>query len=86
MMRQSLSFVISAAVLMSVAAMPALAQDTGGDSNTMRGLLRQGFEIKAMAPNGAQYVVLLQKDTSAYACEFVTVTNSRCRAINQEAQ
>lgn len=86
MMRQLLSFVLGAAMLLPVAAMLALAQDSGGDSNTMRGLLRQGFEIKAMAPNGAQYVVLLQKDTSAYACEFVTVTNSRCRAINQEAQ
>lgn len=86
MMRQSLGIVLGTAVLASVAVMPAVAQDSGGDSNTMRGLLRQGFEIKAMAPNGAQYVVLLQKDTSAYACEFVTVTNSRCRAINQEAQ
>lgn len=63
-----------------------MAQDSGGDSSTMRGLLRQGFEIKAMAPNGAQYVVLLQKDEAAYACEFVTVTSSRCRAINNEAQ
>lgn len=85
MIRQTLGFVLGAATLLLPVSVP-MAQDSGGDSNTMRGLLRQGYEIKAMAPNGAQYVVLMQKDTSAYACEFVTVTNSRCRAINQEAQ
>lgn len=85
MIRQTLGFVLGAATLLLPVSV-SMAQDSGGDSNTMRGLLRQGYEIKAMAPNGAQYVVLMQKDTSAYACEFVTVTNSRCRAINQEAQ
>ncbi|MCR9134894.1 MAG: hypothetical protein NXI27_02805 [Alphaproteobacteria bacterium] len=86
MMKKMLGGVLGAVLALPLTALPIMAQDSGGDSNTMRGLLRQGFEIKAMAPNGAQYVVLLQKDTAAYACEFVTVTNSRCRAINQEAQ
>lgn len=86
MMKKMLGGVFGAVLVLPLMVLPTTAQDGGGDSNTMRGLLRQGFEIKAMAPNGAQYVVLLQKDTAAYACEFVTVSNSRCRAINQEAQ
>ncbi|MDA4846808.1 hypothetical protein [Hoeflea poritis] len=68
------------------AAQVAAAQSSGSADATMQALLRDGFEIKAMAPNGSQYVVLLQKDKAAYACEFVTVTNSRCRAINSESE
>ena len=62
------------------------AQSSGSSGTDMKSLLRNGYEIKAMAPNGSQYVVLLQRDKAAYACEFVTVTNSRCRAINSESE
>lgn len=62
------------------------AQSSGSSGTDMKSLLRDGYEIKAMAPNGSQYVVLLQRDKEAYACEFVTVTNSRCRAINSESE
>ncbi len=65
---------------------PALAQSSGGEGVSMQTLLKRGYEIKAAAPNGAQYVVFLQKGNSAYACEFVTITNSRCGSINKEAQ
>ncbi|MEM9106151.1 MAG: hypothetical protein AAGC96_10905 [Pseudomonadota bacterium] len=53
-----------------------------GSSESMQALLRDGFEIKAAAPNGKSFVVFLQKGEKAYACEFVTVTNSRCGEIN----
>ncbi|WP_136657015.1 hypothetical protein [Nitratireductor sp. XY-223] len=52
----------------------AAAQSSGGADSTMQALLQDGYEIRAMAPNGSQYVVLLQKGKAAYACEFVTVT------------
>ncbi|MCL6706680.1 hypothetical protein M8R20_06680 [Pseudomonas sp. R2.Fl] len=69
-----------------LAASAALAQSEGGSSlstsATMADLLADGYEIKAAAPNGSKFVVFLQKDKSAYACEFASVTNSRCRTIN----
>ena len=72
----------------SLLAYPAmgLAQSSGGsDSVSMQSLLKRGFEIRAAAPNGSKYVVFLQKDQAAYACEFVTLKVSRCGSINNEA-
>ena len=60
----------------------ANAQTATGSSKSIEALLKDGFEIKAAAPNGKTFVVFLQKGEEAYACEFVTVTNSRCGAIN----
>ncbi|KQY19220.1 hypothetical protein ASD32_07655 [Rhizobium sp. Root483D2] len=75
-----------------LAGAPAFAQETApaaGDpamSNSsgsgMGRLLSQGYEIRAAVPNGTRYIVFLQKDQSAYACEFVTLTTSRCGSIN----
>ena len=48
----------------------------------MKDLLAQGYEIKAAVPNGDKFVIFMQKDQSAYACEFVSVTNTKCGAIN----
>lgn len=62
--------------------MQAAQAQTTGSSKSMQSLLKDGFEIKAAAPNGKTFVVFLQKDEKAYACEFVTVTNSRCGEIN----
>ena len=67
-------------------AVQSMAQSSGGDSVFMKTLLKRGYEIKAAAPNGAQYAVFTQKGNLAYACEFVTITNSRCGSINKEAQ
>ncbi|WEZ83791.1 hypothetical protein P6U16_03115 [Rhizobium sp. 32-5/1] len=72
---------------------PALAQEnddatasqdttTSGSGGSIGSLLSQGYEIKAAVPNGARYIVFLQKDKSAFACEFVTLTKSRCGSIN----
>ena len=61
--------------------------DSGATSAGMRGgsmadLVAKGYEIKAAVANGTRYIVFLQKDQSAYACEFVSVTKSRCGSIN----
>lgn len=72
------------------AAGPAMAQvsfDEGGSfasedaSGSLAALVADGYEIKAAAPNGAKYVVFLQKDKKAYACEFVSLARSRCGEI-----
>ncbi|OCP16415.1 MULTISPECIES: hypothetical protein [unclassified Ensifer] len=68
----------------------ASAQDSvnsEASSAAMRGgsmadLVAKGYEIKAAVANGTRYIVFLQKDQSAYACEFVSVTKSRCGSIN----
>ncbi|MEK1931443.1 MAG: hypothetical protein AAAC47_17025 [Pararhizobium sp.] len=75
-----------------LAAAPAFAQETAPKSDDpglssssgsgMSRLLNQGYEIRAAVPNGTRYIVFLQKDQSAYACEFVSLTNSRCGSIN----
>ncbi len=58
---------------------PALSSSSG---TGMSKLLSQGYEIRAAVPNGKRYIVFLQKDQSAYACEFVSLTSSRCGSIN----
>ncbi|MBP1860887.1 hypothetical protein [Rhizobium herbae] len=74
-----------------LAAAPALAQQAAQPSEAMSSsdagsgmgkLLTQGYEIRAAVPNGTRYIVFLQKDQSAYACEFVSLTKSRCGSIN----
>ena len=51
-------------------------------STTMKDLLAQGYEIKSAVPNGQKFVIFMQKEQSAYACEFVSLTSSKCGAIN----
>ena len=73
-------------VAMLMSASSALAQDTGisttNASATMASLIAQGYEIKAAVPNGTKFIVFLQKDKSAYACEFSTLASSRCGSLN----
>jgi hypothetical protein len=46
-------------------------------------LLSKGYQIKAAVPNGGKFfVVFLQKDQSAYACEMKSLTSSQCGALN----
>ncbi|AQS62033.1 hypothetical protein AGRHK599_LOCUS936 [Rhizobium rhizogenes] len=70
---------------------PALAQTATGEggvslssggSSTIKQLLSSGYEIKASVPNGSKFIVFMQKDKAAYACEFVTVARSRCETLN----
>ena len=56
---------------------PPAAQTSMGD------LLSKGYQIKAAVPNGGKFfVVFLQKDQSAYACEMKSLTSSQCGALN----
>ncbi|ASY68422.1 MULTISPECIES: hypothetical protein [Sinorhizobium] len=78
------------AVLGFLALSPAAVaqEDVGSTSSSglhggsMATLLSKGYEIKAAVANGTRYIVFMQKDQSAYACEFVTLTKSRCGSIN----
>lgn len=59
-----------------------MSSASSGGVSTIRGLLSAGYEIKASVPNGKKFIVFLQKDKSAYACEFATVADSRCEPLN----
>jgi hypothetical protein len=74
----------TAIALLLVTAAGAQAQEAEGTaaSSTMGELVGQGYEIKAAAPNGSRYVVFMQKEKSAYACEFVNTAQTQCRQIN----
>ncbi|MFK0163941.1 hypothetical protein [Rhizobium sp. NPDC090279] len=54
---------------------------SGGDA-TVADLLSRGYQIKAAVPNGGKFVLFMQKDQSAYACEFSSLTNTRCGSLN----
>ncbi|OBZ96278.1 hypothetical protein ADU59_08005 [Pararhizobium polonicum] len=64
------------------AAQKSEAMGSADAGSSMGKLLSQGYEIRAAVPNGTRYIVFLQKDQSAYACEFVSLTKSRCGSIN----
>lgn len=53
-----------------------------GADSTMADLVSRGYEIKAAVPNGGKFVVFMQKDQSAYACEFSSLTDTRCGSLN----
>ena len=73
---------------LALASAASAQEDVGSESSAalrggaMSALLSKGYEIKAAVANGARYIVFLQKDQSAYACEFVSLTKSRCGSIN----
>ena len=71
-----------AAVILTAAAAHAQQAEEPVTSSTMGQLVGQGYEIKAAAPNGSRYVIFMQNDKSAYACEFVNTTTTQCRQIN----
>lgn len=79
-----------AAVIIALSSAASAQTVVGGNTgknaplppSTMKDLLAQGYEIKASVPNGGKFVIFMQKEQSAYACEFVSVTNSKCVAIS----
>ncbi|CCM75214.1 hypothetical protein [Rhizobium mesoamericanum] len=79
-------FVASGAFAQDVGGMgPKLGQDEvkpPAATASVRELLSKGYEIKAAVPNGGKFVVFLQKDQSAYACEMKSLTASQCGTIN----
>lgn len=74
------------AALICLGATQAVAQDNSAISSrgsvSMAKLLEDGYEIKSSSWTGSKLFVFLQKDNSAYACEFANVTNTRCGSIN----
>ncbi|WP_420409618.1 hypothetical protein [Hoeflea sp.] len=44
-------------------------------------LVAQGYEIKSVVLNNGKYIVFLQKERKAFACEFSRVNRSRCGEI-----
>lgn len=74
------------ATLISLGATQAGAQENGAitsrDTVSMSKLIQDGYEIKSSSWTGSKLFVFLQKDNSAYACEFANVTNTRCGSIN----
>ncbi|MDH4441875.1 MAG: hypothetical protein QE284_16005 [Rhizobium sp.] len=75
-----------AALLICLGATQAVAQDNSVVSTrgtvSMAQLIQDGYEIKSSSWTGSKLFVFLQKDNSAYACEFANVTNTRCGSIN----
>lgn len=55
------------------------ASASGG--GTISELVSRGYEIKTATQNGDRTIVFLQKDRSAYACEFVALAKTRCGPI-----
>ena len=75
-----------AAMLICLGAAQAVAQENSVVSSretvSMAKLIQDGYEIKSSSWTGSKLFVFLQKDKSAYACEFANVTNTRCGSIN----
>ncbi len=87
MMREAVAAVLLAIAPAALAQQDSGAPDTAGSAissgnRTMKDLLSEGYEIRSSVPNGTKFIVFMQKDKSAYACEFVSLTRSRCGAIN----
>ena len=74
------------AIVVCLSATQAVAQDktalTSRSSASMAKLIQDGYEIKSSSWTGSKLFVFVQKDNSAYACEFANVTNTRCGSIN----
>ncbi|NBB50099.1 hypothetical protein GVN24_17635 [Rhizobium sp. CRIBSB] len=74
------------ATLICLGATQVVAQENGAvssrESVSMSKLIQDGYEIKSSSWTGSKLFVFLQKDNSAYACEFANVTNTRCGSIN----
>ena len=75
-----------AALLICLGATQAVAQEnsvtSSRDGVSMANLIKDGYEIKSSSWTGSKLFVFVQKDNSAYACEFANVTNTRCGSIN----
>jgi hypothetical protein len=76
----------AAVALLTLIAAPSLAQEDQPRMTTSGGsmgqLISEGYEIKAAVPNGKRFVVFLQKDSTGYACEMMTLSRSVCGKID----
>lgn len=84
MLRLSFALLALVASTAFVHAQEAEVSGEGGASqSTMARLLADGFEIKGTAQASSRYIVFMQKEKTAYACQFVTVTTTRCGLITE---
>ncbi|SIP97270.1 hypothetical protein SAMN05880582_101223 [Rhizobium sp. RU20A] len=60
----------------------ASGESQGNTGMTVGVLVSEGYEIRAAVRHGDRTIVFLQKDKSAYACDFATLAQSRCGSIN----
>jgi hypothetical protein len=76
----------AAVILLLLLVSPALAQEEQpkmtSNGGSMGQLISEGYEIKAAVPNGKSFVVFLQKDSTAYACQVTNVSRSACQKID----
>ncbi|KAF5882826.1 hypothetical protein [Rhizobium sp. PEPV16] len=85
---------LAVAILLSASGVSAQESDSLGtplghkeetppaQQSSMGELLSKGYQIKAAISNGSKFVVFMQKDQSAYACEMQSLTASRCGTLN----
>ncbi|MBB3977927.1 hypothetical protein GGQ64_003141 [Rhizobium azooxidifex] len=84
MLRLSLALAALAASTAIVHAQTAdVTAGAGAAQSTMARLLADGYEIKGTAQASSRYIVFMQKEKTAYACQFVTVTTTRCGLITE---
>ncbi len=76
------AFLVATGPVFAQTAENGVSSQSSGGSSTVRELLTMGYEIKTSVPNGSKFIVFMQKDKAAYACEFVTVARSRCESLN----
>ncbi|WP_137153664.1 hypothetical protein [Rhizobium sp. FKL33] len=82
MIRLLASLLLVSAAASSLAAEGGIVADSEGAKTEIGKLIADGYEIKAAVPNGKRFVVFLQKDSTAYACEMSSLAQSQCGQIN----
>ncbi|MDH6268806.1 hypothetical protein M2360_004224 [Rhizobium sp. SG_E_25_P2] len=82
MIRILSAFLFVSAATSASAAEGGIVVDSDGAKTQIGQLIADGYEIKAAVPNGKRFVVFLQKDSTAYACEMSSLTQSQCGQIN----
>ncbi|MBB1247645.1 MULTISPECIES: hypothetical protein [unclassified Rhizobium] len=82
MIRLLSSLLLASAAAPVLAAEAGIVADSDGAKTQIGQLIADGYEIKAAVPNGKRFVVFLQKDSTAYACEMSSLTQSQCGQIN----
>lgn len=82
MFRLLSALVVLASAGAASAAEGDIVANSDGAKTEIGKLIADGYEIKAAVPNGKRFVVFLQKDSTAYACEMSSLAKSQCGQIN----
>jgi|OM-RGC.v1.033533244 hypothetical protein len=76
-----LALLISAVLIGTVSVQAQSSPRFGNGGDSVGALVADGFEIKSVVLNNGKYIVFLQKERKAFACEFSRVNKSRCGEI-----